>query len=441
MQISNASTSPEPFLSLFAQDHEETVVPISTRVAQYEWNKRRKAVSRVPNGAARREYSGKYGDRDGDDKRGGGHHQVETDRGSRTFAEVVHGNQKKVTDRLEEDYASLIRERGSSDRSWLEWCVVGFSRQSFHYINRPCPKSVKVSEGSRAFTVWVKKESTPVNLDWVSKVLHLKFETDDRRDDGPSIRYEDFKDGDVMGEGEERWVMTGDGRDVRVNPTNKDKGDLLKRRERSRVAVMKKGFKDDSCTSSTELSMEEGQLRNYEVVRGECSKAMSDGRRTQWAGTLSGDGQHKIVYSPSKSRGGFSFDSLVKGWDLDDEVAKVIEEGAALGYDFNGENDELEVEVSVEGESDKDNRIESSSHDDQEMKGEEKDEVGQKNNQNKVSKKLARQLEREVSKVVETGVALGFDFNSKEKEAETEIAKWEVEDEICLAKDRDRSVQ
>ncbi|KAI9195477.1 hypothetical protein LWI28_015283 [Acer negundo] len=75
-------------------------------------------------------------------------------------------------------------------------------------------------------------------------------------------------------------------------------------------------------------------------------------------------------------------------WNLEKELTKVIENGVALGVNFNSEK---YTELSGE--------------------------IGQWN------------LEEEVAKVIETGKALGFDFNSREEEVTVFVARREEEDD------------
>ncbi|KAK1588371.1 hypothetical protein Q3G72_022578 [Acer saccharum] len=230
--------------------------------------------------------------------------------------------------------------------------------------DNPFSKFVKVSEGSRVFKVLVVKEEASIDFAWVADMLDLKFGSDEEKDDfslgsdlettwgirggvRPSFRDEDLEDGDVMEKGDEIGGKVRSRKDVRADCKRRDKEDLSrvgshhlstkmdkekqtfvkkgKRRSSNQkslngklilekgAAVMNRGFKDDSCTSSTDSSLEEGQLRNFEVFRGECSKWKSDRQEMKWAEVQRGVGQFKELSSPSRIQERSSLDSFTEG--------------------------------------------------------------------------------------------------------------------------------
>ncbi|KAI9160744.1 hypothetical protein LWI28_011158 [Acer negundo] len=48
---------------------------------------------------------------------------------------------------------------------------------------------------------------------------------------------------------------------------------------------------------------------------------------------------------------------VIELWNLDDKVAKVIETGEALGFDFDGREEEISVIVAIREEKDEEERI------------------------------------------------------------------------------------
>ncbi|KAI9186182.1 hypothetical protein LWI28_014499 [Acer negundo] len=125
-------------------------------------------------------------------------------------------------------------------------------------------------------------------------------------------------------------------------------------------------------------------------------------------------------------------------WDLEVEVAKVIDKGVALGYNFNKneKNDVNEVDrrevAGVVSVSSGIERYEREVHLDKTMKMRGRNKVYSIKKHEERSLKLSWNLEEEIAKVIETGVALGFNFNGKEKEIGGEVARREMEDEEKL---------
>ncbi|KAK0596661.1 hypothetical protein LWI29_017825 [Acer saccharum] len=89
-----------------------------------------------------------------------------------------------------------------------------------------------------------------------------------------------------------------------------------------------------------------------------------------------------------------------KSWNLEVEITKVIEKGAALGVNFKHSREESEVGWSISAQEEEIERL-----------------------------RVLWNLEEEISKVIETGVALGYNFNGKEEDIRAEIARKEKEDE------------
>ncbi|KAK4843986.1 hypothetical protein QYF36_015060 [Acer negundo] len=163
-----------------------------------------------------------------------------------------------------------------------------------------CPMFVKVSDRSRVF----KREDFSLVSDrdtrWGRRCVVR-----------PSFGDTDLKDDDVMDKGVER---EGKAR------SRKDESKLLLRRTRGVHHIRKvlsgklvlekgvtdrnRGYKEDSCTSLTESSSEEGQLGTFGGNRGECSK---------WARVNSGDGLSKELSSPIRIQERSSSDSLIEG--------------------------------------------------------------------------------------------------------------------------------
>ncbi|KAK2650230.1 hypothetical protein Ddye_017719 [Dipteronia dyeriana] len=146
-----------------------------------------------------------------------------------------------------------------------------------------------------------------------------------------------------------------------------------------------------SWTSSSESSMEEGQLRNFGLEKDESSKLKSMGKRPKVAGPSSNSGQQRDRYHSSLEDGLIrktnskssdpefvpyresSLDKtfLQKGpkqilrqrqddrltdtsWNLDVEMEKVIEVRVALGFDFNNKEEEIREVIARREKEDND---------------------------------------------------------------------------------------
>ena len=114
----------------------------------------------------------------------------------------------------------------------------------------------------------------------------------------------------------------------------------------------------------------------------------------------------------------FRKDTIVKSrqqsnksyWNLEEEIAKVIEKGVSLGYVFKAKEKDMGKEHIVMQE----------------------DHFNARSNQGE-SQENSWNLDNEVAKVIEVGVALGFDFNGNEVEIGEKIATREKEDEALMA--------
>ncbi|KAK0586415.1 hypothetical protein LWI29_006497 [Acer saccharum] len=142
-------------------------------------------------------------------------------------------------------------------------------------------------------------------------------------------------------------------------------------------------------------------------------------------------------------------DSQKQTWNLEVEITKVIEQGVAIGYNFNRRAREEESESEGEEEDLNMEEGEVQAIVVTKSKGRKKTQAVKKHGmqtrnsairqsqdqadslnltQQKRRPKLSWNLEDEIAKVIETGVALGFNFNNREKEIGEEIARRELED-------------
>ncbi|KAK1575338.1 hypothetical protein Q3G72_004588 [Acer saccharum] len=142
-------------------------------------------------------------------------------------------------------------------------------------------------------------------------------------------------------------------------------------------------------------------------------------------------------------------DSPKQTWNLEVEITKVIEQGVAIGYNFNrrareeeseseGEEEDLnmeegEVQATVVTKSKGRKKTQAVKKHGMQTRNtairQSQDQANSLNlTQQKRRPKLSWNLEDEIAKVIETGVALGFNFNNREKEIGEEIARRELED-------------
>ncbi|KAI9161588.1 hypothetical protein LWI28_018881 [Acer negundo] len=293
--------------------------------------------------------------------------------------------------------------------------------------DHPCPMFVKVSDRSRVFKVSIEKEEDPIDFAWVTEMLDLKFESEIER--GFLFR--------TRGVHHIRKVLSG--------KLVLEKG----------VTDRNRGYKEDSCTSLTESSSEEGQLGTFGGNRGECSK---------WARVNSGDGLSKELSSPIRIQKRSSSDSLIEGRGT--VVRRVVPRQVLVNQNirrvgadhrWRALSDYLEMglfiylwKIWMEEKISKKRRYmrkdySVKKHGMRTRNGgcdvEESRKDGQRNNKRKGLKELARNFEEETSKVIEIGVALGFDFKGKENEVVLEVARREREDEESLALEQNRKVQ
>ncbi|KAK1550995.1 hypothetical protein Q3G72_028387 [Acer saccharum] len=97
-------------------------------------------------------------------------------------------------------------------------------------------------------------------------------------------------------------------------------------------------------------------------------------------------------------------------WNLEEEIAKVIEKGVSLGYVFKSNEKDRDKEHIVMQE----------------------DHYNSRSNQGE-SQENSWNFDNEVAKVIKVGVALGFDFNGNEVEIGEKIANREKEDKALMA--------
>ncbi|KAK3199347.1 hypothetical protein Dsin_022762 [Dipteronia sinensis] len=111
--------------------------PISTKVVQYGWNKRRMYVSRV----SRVENWNRRERMNREDKFRGLDGSIEGNMGHRSFVEAVISSVRKDEAKREErndDYAFMALDKRVSDRKWLEHSVLGELKEfsSFLIVNK-----------------------------------------------------------------------------------------------------------------------------------------------------------------------------------------------------------------------------------------------------------------------------------------------------------------
>ncbi|KAK3218927.1 hypothetical protein Dsin_012897 [Dipteronia sinensis] len=233
--------------------------------------------------------------------------------------------------------------------------------------DRPCPKSVHIVEGSWSFYILIDKKESPVTFDWLVETMGLQVEAP-----VPERTY-DFSEVENIS----NYVESG------------EEYGLL-----------------EACRSPSSSESEWGHFWKSGMLRGESSNLKSKGKSCSGLNeSLPGKGLQKFYEansSPSNPQGSPT---------------------------RNGTDD-----VVLTGSNHISNGMEETTHGVQIEVGRDDAVTGNGNGDE------VWNLEVEVAKVIEFGVALGFDFHGKEIEIGEVIAQMENEDLRRLARDVDRVI-
>ncbi|KAK2653707.1 hypothetical protein Ddye_013563 [Dipteronia dyeriana] len=391
---------------------------------------------------------------------------MEKKKGNRSFTEVVMNYQKKARDvkaEIETEREPLKLENGGAlgDFLFIETESLICRRLDRCKMlvailkDRSMPKFVKVDEGKWAFNVLVKKEESTMDIDWLTKILELKFEF-------PLVKK----------------TMEQDQR--------KNGSDRFYRKDEKMVVVSRKGCKAVSSASSSELSSEERQLKEFGLFTGECSHFKTGGLEAKRFGPmidngpLSGVGldfecsglndsiERSSSYSLKELRKNKSFwasrdvvkdpNHILTDLNRKESTTIIDHEGDALSISLKGivqlplrdsEGGQIMgkdlVAIPIEVDLGGAERISSQNRNVKialnklRLNWDLEDEIAKRVVSTEIGdgsedvSKAGLILEDEIAKVIEVGVALGFDFNEKENVLEDVIARREKEDDEKLA--------
>ncbi|KAK0597862.1 hypothetical protein LWI29_029289 [Acer saccharum] len=337
-----------------------------------------------------------------------------------------------------------------------------------------CPKEVNVRDGNRSFPVKVEVDAVPVDFVWVGELLNLNFE--------PSLEEIDFhpevsisRRGDGVGGQSEGSRLTADDRG-RFNDKPRDKGKNVYVRtpkkipafptclngklviEKEKRALSSSNTEDSSYESSSAETIEEAREVTLSKYQGECSKFYSKGPKCVGEGDeqpispsekgecSSSDSPKTLIIASEACVNGTFSDQLegprklvvshkehqsVLFTDLEGRILSIPLKGpiplplsGVEGNQISGSDlKELPIMIELETGTTKVVSISSSSRTD---RGNGNEQYNSSSSNDKQPNQLMVpywNLEEEIAKVIEKGVAMGYVFNSKAAEARNQGKK------------------
>ncbi|KAK3221461.1 hypothetical protein Dsin_008486 [Dipteronia sinensis] len=133
------------------------------------------------------------------------------------------------------------------------------------------------------------------------------------------------------------WIEIGSNQ----NPAMFEKANTVSNNDQAQKCISRVGEGDEMSTSSGQVEVEdtEADISKRWKRRKEMVSVKKHGMRTRNGKLREKQDQAKMTNDPRNG------DETKIMWNLDDEVAKVIETGVALGFDFNRAEREVEIEV------------------------------------------------------------------------------------------------
>ncbi|KAK1551224.1 hypothetical protein Q3G72_032272 [Acer saccharum] len=262
---------------------------------------------------------------------------------------------------IEDD--TLLRKR--FDRAKLLIVVLG---------DRLCPKKIKIQDGTHSFLASIEDNTVPVNFKWVGELLDLNFESDSNELDESRVKRGVVESSQYQSIRSDRQVLSHPLKDPIQLPLNGLEGDQIVGKDLEPLHLEVELVTDVSRIAEPNKTTEKGNRFMKDI----------------------------IVKSRQQSNKSY--------WNLEEEIAKVIEKGVSLGYVFKSNEKDRDKEHIVMQE----------------------DHYNSRSNQGE-SQENSWNFDNEVAKVIEVGVALGFDFNGNEVEIGEKIANREKEDKALMA--------
>ncbi|KAK1583380.1 hypothetical protein Q3G72_023248 [Acer saccharum] len=400
--------------------------PINTRVALYDWNRRRSVGASTEirsRGEAKRHVE--------DNPRRAQHHQAERRKGafkdSRSFADIVSRKKRET--------------KG-------EWVEVKHIKQKDPKGGQPCPGMVRITEGTESFPIQIEQDASPVDSSWLADILDLNFEDPIFEASSSDENYRSISKTKSKGDGcvSEKYKEKGKKPVIR---RTKAKGAPYQCLNGKLVLDKREGKGRWSTSSDSEP--EEGEVGEMTFYRGECSNFKTVGQPSKGAqcfkssdglgngpcrpkASLPKDSIVNSVVSPAGSEKeafsseGPSLDArhkeqhLIYFSDLEGRPLSMPLRGpvqlplqAVKGGQISGK-DLLEIPVVVDLTSG-DSRIptQAGAPERYQLSDKEMDQSCDSGRKDSNSTTFYWNLEEEIAKVIEKGVALGLVVNSKDK--------------------------
>ncbi|KAK1587065.1 hypothetical protein Q3G72_009155 [Acer saccharum] len=312
--------------------------PITVKVAEFGWNKRKGPVIREGGRLNRRREETRPR------SHASSNYRAQRMEGRRnTFTEVVKRNiQENPTSKDEMSTKSklILVDDTLVDSLWMRNSAVGvldvFS--NVLKVRDKLEKRVMIKEGNRTWLVFVENDTAQISEDWLENILGLNQENSPNEE-------RIVQESEVRGQWKKKWDKRWDG--VKVNkPFFKLKGGTVRNTISKEKAVASRNPKVRPPLQA---------YLNSKLIIGGSQEAS----RNRWFS--SSESELEEDEGDSHSSPNRKKETYVP-WILEVEIAKVVKEGAAMGYDFKARKSMKTLkEVKMAGKSDQTQTLSTSS--------------------------------------------------------------------------------